>query len=381
MRSRAPLPALTGLRFVAALQVLLYHALPRDLGPGWLRAVVGNGYVGVSLFFVLSGFILAYNYEDAFRERRVRWRDFWWARAARVYPVYLLGLLIAIPPFFLHGRPPAEVARRIAASVGSGVLLVQAWSPRTACVVNCPGWSVSAEALFYLVYPLAALLLLRVPRERLPVLAAAAWAASLVPPLAYLWLRPDGAAVPGPLSGAEWLLRLKYHPVARLGEFVLGMAAGALFLRRMPGAPRRWIGPAALGAILCVLLLGPRIPYPLLHNGLLAPAFAVLIYRLGRGHGRMARALSGPRMGVLGGASYALYVLHIPLGIWLAWTYRWLGIEPSPAAGFVTLLSVALAAALLVFRHVEEPARRALRDLPGRLAARRGVALAPAAGD
>src|SRR4051794_18365339 len=98
---RPPLRALTGLRFVAALQVLLYHvyAPGSASAPGWVRALAGSGYVGVGLFFVLSGFVLAYNYLEPMEAGEVSPREFWAARLARIYPVYLLGLAAGMPVF------------------------------------------------------------------------------------------------------------------------------------------------------------------------------------------------------------------------------------------------------------------------------------------
>src|SRR5262249_8921155 len=93
------LEALTGLRFLAAAHVLFFHAGLVQLPgvPVWVRNLAGHADLSVSLFFVLSGFILTYNYFDPVRGCRVGDRQFWAARIARVYPVYLLGLLLAIP--------------------------------------------------------------------------------------------------------------------------------------------------------------------------------------------------------------------------------------------------------------------------------------------
>ena len=98
---RPHLRALTGLRFVAAFQVLAYHGL--GTGPQsawWMRSLVGSGYVGVSLFFVLSGFVLTYTYHDSLRDGTATRGAFVAARVARIYPVYLLSLLVALPPVF-----------------------------------------------------------------------------------------------------------------------------------------------------------------------------------------------------------------------------------------------------------------------------------------
>src|SRR5437762_13137509 len=90
---------LTSLRFFAAMHVLAFHnhldAL-MDL-PAGIRNIIRTGYVSVSLFFVLSGFILAYTYHGVREDASLYRRSFWVARLARLYPVYLVGLLLAAP--------------------------------------------------------------------------------------------------------------------------------------------------------------------------------------------------------------------------------------------------------------------------------------------
>jgi len=122
------------------------------------------------------------------------------------------------------------------------------------------------------------------------------------------------------------------------------------------------------------LAAAPALPYPLLHNGLLAPAFALLIVALAAGGGPLAALLSRPGWSLLGGASYALYILHVPMGNWVLVAYRTAGLPlPGPVTHFVLAAAASLASAVLVFTRVEEPARRRLRTLPARLrdAARR----------
>src|SRR5438128_7044986 len=93
LASAAPvhLKPLTGLRFLAALLVVLYHVDLASRLP--LSPIVGIGYVGVSFFFVLSGFILAYTYLDAHGRLNRSRGAFWGARIARVYPVYLVAYI------------------------------------------------------------------------------------------------------------------------------------------------------------------------------------------------------------------------------------------------------------------------------------------------
>jgi peptidoglycan/LPS O-acetylase OafA/YrhL len=365
--SRPHLHALTGLRFVAAFQVLAYHALPVPAGaPAWLRGVAGSGYVGVGLFFVLSGFVLTYTYHDGLRDGTATRRGFLAARVARLYPVYLLSLAIALPPFFwmLASRggaiDPAWLARIIPLNAG----LLQAWNPRMACVINCPAWSLSAEVFFYAAFLFILPVVARWGTRKMLIAAATAWTLSMVAPLLYLWLLPDGPAVPTPHSRGMWLYAVKFNPLLRLPEFVVGVVAGRLFLRETRPDARRyaWIQLAAAAAVLATLAASPRIPFLLLHNGLLAPVFAVLVYALARGAGPLSRVLSARVPVRLGEASFALYILHVPLLAWTTRAYAAMDVRP-PAQpwSFVLYAAMAIALSLVVFRVVEEPARRVLR--------------------
>ena len=365
-----PLPALTGLRFVAALQVVLFHTaapLVRE-GPRWLRQLVAGGYTAVGLFFVLSGFILAYVYHGRELSRRDVRRRFWLARVARIYPAYLLGLLLAAPYFvqvsWLRSAHPLAESLGIGAAALS---LTQAWIPAAACRWNCPGWSLSVEAFFYAIFPVALLVVARRPRRRLVAWAILLWLAALVLPTVYLLLQPDGVGPGDPNSRAPWLAAVKFSPLAHLPLFLLGMLAGRWFAEGGGAAgaghsARRaaaWAAPLAAGAMAGVLVLGGRVPYLLLHDGLLAPLAVVLVLALAIGHGPLARLLASPPLQALGEASYALYILHLPIFLFCLHRLPFieLGLPYAPAGAAVYLLFT-LCISVLVHRRIEEPARR-----------------------
>ncbi|MDB4951433.1 MAG: mdmB [Gemmatimonadetes bacterium] len=368
-RTAAPhLRALTGLRFVAATQVVLYHVYAPGAGraPQWVRALAGSGYVGVGLFFVLSGFVLAYNYLGPVEEGRVTRREFWTARLARVYPVYLLGLVAGMPVFarwMLHVNPLPAALGWIAGVTGASLALVQGWAPQTACALNCPGWSLSAEAFFYLCFPFLVAPVLRLSARQALAAAAVLWLVALAFPAAYLALRPDGLGALTTASHGVWLMALKFNPLARLPEFAIGVLAGRLFLDgALPRLRGAWMEGAAMAAIVAVLLASPALPYPLVHNGLLAPLFATLVLLLARGEGVVSKLLSGRWMEMLGGASYALYILHLPLNDWTGRAMDALDLDVTSPAGYaLVFLAGATLVSIAVFRWVEEPARRALR--------------------
>jgi peptidoglycan/LPS O-acetylase OafA/YrhL len=368
MAARPALPALTGLRFVAAAIVVMYHAramIPAFRTNPWLT-FFGAGYTGVSLFFVLSGFVLTYNYltPDGTGVRSVR--DFLSARFARVYPVYLLGIIVAAPLFvrdlqreggqaLLHTGPKMTLAT---------VALVQAWIPPYACRLNCPGWSLSAEAFFYALFPVLGVWLARRTKQQLLSSIAIGWVLICAMAILYIARDPDMAGVATAATDAFWIKLLKFNPLVRLPEFMIGIATGLLFLR----APKLLGSRAGTVSVLATVLVATafafhlQLPYPLLHNGLLSLVFAALIFALAAGGGPIARVLGSPRMHVLGEASYALYLLHVAL---LAYTikalsFAGLSIERTPALIIVYLIGVQLVA-IAVLRWIEEPARRAIR--------------------
>lgn len=367
--SRKPhLRALTGLRFLAALHVVLMHRALQYLGwaPTWTRNVAAAGYTGVSLFFVLSGFVLAYTYLEPGERQSIERRRFWAARFARVYPVYLVSLLVALPAFaglaLLRGGAdlgPETSPGKIALTT---LTLTQSWSWTTVWQWNSPGWSLSAEAFFYAAFPLIVPALLRYARGRLLRAAGVLWLLALLPPALYLLTHADGGTA---ASRDPTLMSIKFHPVLRIPEFVMGVVLGKLFLDRSAApssspAPR-WAAETAAGAILLLLAASPALPFVLLHNGLLAPLFGLLIFGLAGGRGPLARMLSHPGLVLLGEASYALYLLHQPLWLWVTSLGHVNPLARQPTGFFVGYIVITLVASIAVLQLVEKPSRKVLR--------------------
>jgi peptidoglycan/LPS O-acetylase OafA/YrhL len=379
-RARAQLGALTGLRFVAALGVVLYHyqaafmwwnpvtGVPAARDPQttvWARLAAG-GALGVDCFFILSGFILAYTYVAPGGGLRGSRATFWVARLARIYPVYLVGLALDALPFVWR---PHHLAGVLTGALAQPSLL-QAWVPSLGGwnTWNPPGWSLSVEAFFYLLFPFLLVGLARRSRRALWAVAGASWGLfaafpAILPYLVALWHR----------SELSWGLDqiLYYSPIVRLPEFTLGMALGLLYCRS-----GEWLWPRpirvtreyawdlvllALAAAIVGLLLVP-LPgrYPV--SALVAPAFAAVIILLAYERGVIARLLSRRACIWLGEVSYGIYILHVPLWAWLAWV-AWAGFHLSPAAPVLVPIYLAsvLFAAGLSRRFVERPARTAIR--------------------
>ena len=358
VRSRPEIPALTSLRFFAALWVVLFHVREMGLWHGGIApylATIQLGYLGVSFFFVLSGFILVYVYSG----RDTPKGRFWQARFARIYPAYLFSLLLTAPsipqmiPFLrmMHGSP--------AVAIPSFPLLLEAWFPRDVFFWNVVAWSLSVEAFFYFVFPFVLRSLEDLSTARLELWLGGSWLASLALTGAYVLLRPDGVAHTSSADNTLlWLAVVKFNPLIRLPEFLLGMGTGALFLRRRPTAAS---GPVFAGLALLVLAIAAQrwLPYPMLHSGLLAPAFALLIYGFAS-EPAWTRPLAAKPLILLGEASYSLYLLHtFPLAL-MVYVFH-LGDAPHAPAIVALAVGSTLLLSIGVYLGIENPLRKRLR--------------------
>jgi len=220
---RPVLPAVTSLRFFAALHVALFHldAMRVLKGPSWLKSLAGIGYVGVSFFFVLSGFILVYTYAG----RKIELKEFWQTRFARIYPAYLFSLLLTFP-FFYWGAHYLDIPFFAFAhshfwlSATLVLLLAQAWIPAAALAWNSVAWSLSVEAFFYTIFPFALNRFGRYSKRTLAAMIPACWIVGLAVSAGFLASRPAGAPY---VSSADWssaVQFVKFFPLVRLPEFL-----------------------------------------------------------------------------------------------------------------------------------------------------------------
>jgi peptidoglycan/LPS O-acetylase OafA/YrhL len=364
MTERPRLPALTSVRFCAALHVCVFHMYAMKIvsGGGVFHRIASIGYVGVNFFFVLSGFILVYTYAD----RGTSAREFWWARFARIYPAYLFSLLMAGPFFFyvclkMHPAPIPFLIWPQNHLITSCLLvlpLVQSWVPGAALAWNAPAWSLSDEAFFYLLFPVLLVWLAKKSQRTWLYIALACGIASLACTVGYAAIRPDGAAFVDDNSYFTWLNVIKFFPLIRLPEFILGACCGFLFLRR--SIECKWATPLVLIGLAyfaMIVAAAPRIPYPILHDSALTPGFALIIFGLAL-RPAWSRFLEFWPLVLLGDASYSFYLLHSNL---IGMVFQPTG-EPLhlPLWKLIAGLMVPIAVSIVVYRWIESTARRKL---------------------
>jgi len=350
------LDSLTGLRFVAAFLVVVFH-FGNPPSPQLVHNIISHGFVAVSLFFILSGFILTYNYMDGDGRLKTGKREFMVARLSRIYPAYLLAFLV-YAPFALQQIATIDAHSPWVNTTYfalAALTLLQSWSDATVLVWNEPAWSLSAEAFFYLMFPFVAPFILRLGGRRLLAAGLLLWLASMAA-FAVHQVNPG-------FDRNFWL----FNPLMRLPEFLLGIVLGKLWLTRKPPRVQQllethagWGVVASVAALLALFSIDAD--ESKFYNGMVAPLLMALIYSLALGRGTVARLLALRPMVWLGEASYSLYILHWPL--WFAITAFLVNYLPKFSKGalhFVACEVLTVAASLAVFRYVETPANRQLK--------------------
>jgi len=356
---RERLDALTGLRFLAAIGVVAFHYWHDQLNfMGRLPFVVA-GFSGVSLFFVLSGFVLGYNYLD--RAKTIRPLAFYWARFARIYPVYILGAVVAGAYIWRHEGGLVAVPQFF-----FSLPLVQAWMGKRALDGNGVGWSLSVEALFYAIFPVIALRFAKLDSRG--AMRAVLWssAVALVPQLVACVV-----AVPhtGLNTNDDLGSLFKFFPLFHVPEFTAGVALARYQSLRRKEEPV-WRSDvlflAGIGAVWLLAATPWKLPWPLMFTGGLVLPFCLVIHALSSRLGFFVRVLGSKPMILLGESSYALYILHVPI-FWYFSRYL-----PNPR--YVALLAVVLS--VVVFLFFERPMRNWLMRLQSKVT---GPAAQPAA--
>jgi peptidoglycan/LPS O-acetylase OafA/YrhL len=422
---RPDIPALTGLRFFAAFSVVVAHGTDQLLKfqepptlIDWLPRLAG---FGMTLFFVLSGFVIHYNYCRKVTEQGLNGlAGFMWARFARLYPLYLFMLVLDV----LLGRKlmvfvadNADGFQDVLRSLPYYLLLVQSWfyvpfGDSSLIYVAGPNislsWSISTEWFFYIAYPVVALLVLRMRRPAVILGCMLAWSMMWSALASGLdgrtpqiddWAVNHFGAVAGVANGNQdsfvrWLLY--FSPYLRIGEFILGCLVAQLYLqlreRAVSGreqATGKVLLIIAVLSVLPVLYLtysptdGSAFLRSLSTNFALAPSAALILFCATRYENFISRFLRDRWVVTLGEASYSIYLIHFLMLILVS---GYLG-QTLPAtapnivflgARFVFVLCLIMLVSLGLHAFLEVPARSWLRSLwsdkPG--AERRGVALA-----
>lgn len=298
MDKNLKLDQLTGLRYFAALLVFLSH-LNWDGSNLHLARIFESGYVGVSFFFLLSGFVLSYSYKEKILDRSLNFNRYALLRLARLTPLHFLTAL----PFVFYAFYKADFSLF---KLAINLLYLQSWVPSSTYYFsfNAPSWSLSNEMFFYICFfPLVFIktrTIIKLFISLLTVIFACAFFVELVYPEHKFF---------GNNTLAHWLFYI--FPGFRLLEFVTGMLLFKLWERRfrLPG----WITFASYALLIISMYFAKEVPEPFRMSLFFLPFIALFFYSHLSEHGLIVRFFSTKTMVLLGNASFAFYLIHQPL--------------------------------------------------------------------
>lgn len=331
--------ALTATRAVAALLVIIHHfgthIFPFNRAPYFFS----SGNIAVGYFFVLSGFVLYLSYFD----KRIGYREYLVKRLARIAPVYWIALMMSVCAgvIFFHYSPGSAQALR---ETLLSALFLQAWVPTYPLCLNGPGWTISIEMFFYVIFPVLLLLQKRYFKVFL-LLTVCFYVLSQYFHLKYY---PERFGLPDEITDTIF-----FNPVMHLNEFMIGMLGGFIYFKYGQRLANFKWGPFT-GALFIVLLIALRPANVSYHTGLIAPVFMLFVVCVASSN---PTALNFRPLVYLGEISYGMYILQQPV-------FKILGqinerkFHISEIMFFYVSLAVLIILTALVYRFAELPLKK-----------------------
>ena len=343
------LEQLTFTRFLAAIIIVVFHfglTIPPFNYPS-VSFLFSN--VGVSYFFVLSGFVMIIAYSKS--GKPINPRTYYKNRFARVYPIYIIALLLAIFMMWLCNIPVPKDALTI------NFLMLQSWIPPFPMLINRTGWTLSVEVLFYVSFPF---LFNRIySNYKFSVIAV--WILSF-------WLLSQ--ILSSYLQYIQWNLKhlpinhnlLYYFPLMHLNQFLIGNLFGILLLQTKESYSRNWDWLVIFLLAFTAALLKYQIPNANYHNGFLALLFGCLLLFFSLNKGLITIICKNKALVFLGEVSFGIYILQIPIHealykITKPFYYT------QPNNFFYLYLVVLILIASISYQFIETPFRKLIRKL------------------
>lgn len=297
--------------------------------------------VGVSYFFILSGFIMIVAYH---RKEKIGYLDFYRNRVARIYPLYIVGLLL----YFFTRYSDISFYKTFLYLLG-----IQSWIPGKALILNFPGWSISVEFLFYLVFPWLYNYLYSKGNKSIWIIAVLIWIGTQV----FSNLYVHSPAYKGPHTESHEFSH--YFPLWHINEFLIGNIAGLLFVKNRK---EKNYDLAVVVFFMAILLSLIFIPLNF-HNGLMAVFFVPVIYLISCNNGLITKIFAIKPLEFLGEISYAVYIIHIPV-LYIVRSVLWDYFQMSESNTlFWIYMPVLMIVSAALYQFVEKPMRDYLRKV------------------
>lgn len=294
--------------------------------------------VGVSYFFILSGFIMIVAYH---RKEKIGYLDFYRNRVARIYPLYIVGLLL----YFFTRYSDVSFYKTFLYLFG-----IQSWIPGKALILNFPGWSISVEFLFYLIFPWLYNYLYK-GNKSIWIIAVLIWIGTQVFSNLYI----NSPAYKGPHTESHEFSH--YFPLWHINEFLIGNIAGLFFVKN-----RKEKNYDLAVVVLFIAIILSLIFIPLnFHNGLMAVFFVPVIYLISCNNGIITKFFALKPLEFLGEISYAIYIIHIPV-LYIVRSVLWDYFQMSESNTlFWIYMPVLMIVSAGFYQFIEKPMRDYLR--------------------
>lgn len=342
------IPQLTFPRFLAAIIVVVFH-YGKQAAPfegDYFGVIKDHGHIAVSFFFFLSGAILAINYYD---KEVLPFKSFMIKRTARIYPLYLLAFIITfVLMMMVYDAFPKG------SSIILQALTLQAWVPGIALEINYPGWSISNEMFFYVLFPFLIPLFKKMSSSLQYIVVIGFWAFNLVLHIYFFQWFGDGGT-----KSEEFVMAF---PLWHLNGFLFGIMCGLFILNRRDKQNNLWL--ARLAYVIGVLgiysiLFVPNMLQAYTHNGLLSPFYFLIIAGLSLDTSWLMKLISKRIPVLLGEASYGMYMLQFP--VYIVFSYL-IGVQELTTLQFYMYLLILIVVSIVVYYAFETTMRRKIQQ-------------------
>lgn len=341
------LNSLTSFRFISALMVFIFHV--------GIFAQYQTGYLGVSFFFILSGFILAYNYKGKMTILNPsEIKRFYIARIAKVYPIHLLTFMMAVPYYFfipLKHEPILYVFQAI-----TNILLIHSFIPFGNISFNGVSWSLSDEIFFYGLFPFIIFLFIKYLKGKAMklFLVIGLWITTLL--LVMLLFVENN-------NFNTWFTY--YFPGVRIIEFITGVLLGLLFIEINDTFVKRSkhiftiLEVTTIFLLVLMIIVGPNFNQNLRYSLIFLPFWASLIFIFSFEKGLISKLLSNKFFIYLGEISFSFYMIHNLVLSYILFLWK-PNINQTLLIGVCFTITLTLSS--LMYEYYEEPMRHRVRN-------------------
>lgn len=356
---------LTSLRFFFAIMVFWSHIQFFDpvRYPGFTefyKKVLYEGYIGVSFFFILSGFILSYNYDDKIISRKTSFKEFWVARIARIYPLHIVGILVAMPLIIIDPVNSSDklfAAPALSVSIFlSNLTLLHSFIPEGVYFFsyNGPSWSISDELFFYIVFPF--IVYFFVVNK---ILIKFAWLLYLAIPI-LMYYSVD--------SLAENHKFFYINPFFRVIDFILGINLNQVFKlevfrkiynRKLTATMLEVI---SIGVFLGFLYIHDDVPHVYRYSCFYWLPMTLIIFSFAFQNGYISSFISAPVFVLLGEISFSFYIFHQSFIRYVVSQNNLMAVATNHYLLVSALLVISLAASYFAHKYIELPCNAYIKN-------------------